>query len=77
VLAHESDPSAVDVAAESVALAAETDVPDLRASAHLAVAATLDDPELELLAALDELERKGNIAAAAVVQARIAAAANA
>ncbi len=77
VLAHEGDPSAVDVAAESAALAAETDVPDLRASAHLAVAATIDDPEPELLAALDELERKGNVAAAAVVQARIAAAANA
>jgi DNA-binding SARP family transcriptional activator len=77
VLAHQGDPSAPEVAAESVALAAETDVPDLRASAHLAVAATLEDPEPALLAALAELERKENLAAAAIVRARIAAAAKA
>jgi hypothetical protein len=77
VLAHDGDPSAADFASNAVTLAAETDVPDLRASAYLATAVTLDDPEPALAAALDEYERKQNVAAAARVRARIAAAASA
>jgi DNA-binding SARP family transcriptional activator len=76
VLAAASDPDAAFVAEESVALASETDGPDLRASAYLALAAALDRRDVALAAALAELARKENVAAAATVRARIAATAN-
>jgi DNA-binding SARP family transcriptional activator len=76
-LALARDPDAAFAAEEAVALAAATDGPDLRATAYLALAETLADPESAFAAALAELEQKENAAAAAIVRTRIAAAASA
>jgi tetratricopeptide (TPR) repeat protein len=74
VAAQSGSAEAPALAEEAVALASETDAPDLRAGAYLALAETAVDPEAAFAAALDELERKGNVVAAASVRARFAAA---